>query len=121
MASYIKERKICSGSIRQGWLFSLKLSQLKAMFAKGQREKFVVGVGNVYNKGNRVHMDIQGKPIGNFDRGTVVSYPKEEYPYWWNVKNDRTGKVELFHSNNLLPDKSPKELMKAKKFRLDHE
>jgi len=69
------------------------------------KPEFVVGVGYHYKKGNRVQMDIQGKPVSQFDTGTFLHYKKGEEPHWMIIKNDRTKKNELFHSSDVTLDK----------------
>ena len=63
---------------------------------------FIVGKGYRYNEGNRVQTNIAGKSISHFDRGTFLGY--SEKPFWLIIKNDRTGKKELFHSSDVVPD-----------------
>lgn len=77
--------------------------QQKAMWAKN-KPKFIVGFGYNYEKGHRVQMNIEGKPISQYDTGTIIGFHKGEAPYWFDVKNDRTGKIELFHKSDLTPE-----------------
>lgn len=66
--------------------------------------RFIVGEGYQFDKDARVQMDIPDRPITEFDTGTVIGTHQGE-PYYYDVLNDRTGQVEMFHISNLLPDK----------------
>ena len=66
--------------------------------------RFIVGEGYQFDKDARVQMDIPDRPITEFDTGTVIGTHQGE-PYYYDVLNDRTGAVEMYHVSNLLPDK----------------
>lgn len=66
--------------------------------------RFIVGEGYQFDKDARVQMDIPDKPISEFDTGTIIGLHHDE-PYYYDVMNDRTGQVEMYHVSHLLPDK----------------
>lgn len=64
---------------------------------------FVTGKGYQFFEGCRVQIDIFGKPISKFDTGRIIKRVNE---WEYEVRNDRTGKIEVVNYKNLLPDKN---------------
>lgn len=86
--------------------FKLNKSIATSNNSPDKKYRFIVGEGYQYDKDARVQMDIPDRPISEFDTGTIIGLHQGE-PYYYDVLNDRTGQMEMYHVSHLLPNKIP--------------